>query len=141
MAIFLNSSLSMTWGKFAVAPVAIGHCCGQLVGGVVGGVVAVGALSSLCCIKEFDCVFANIGQGWSVWVRYERGSFPKTCLSLKNSLQQKINIKNAKLIVAPLMMIDPEFASNLFCLKLIIVLNNKHSVTITIIIQNLINCP
>ena len=75
----------MTWGKFAVAPVAIGHCCGQL----VGGVVAVGALGNLCCIKEFDCVFANIGQGWSVWVRYERGSFPKTCLSLKNSLQQK----------------------------------------------------
>ena len=56
----------MTRGKFAVAAVAIGHSCGQLVGGVVCGVVAVGALGNLCGIKEFDCVFANIGQGWSV---------------------------------------------------------------------------
>ena len=63
----------MTRGKFAVAPIAICHCCGQLVGvgggvigGVVGSVVAVGALGNLCGIKEFDCVFANIGQGWSV---------------------------------------------------------------------------
>ena len=69
----------MTGGEFAVAVVAVCHSGGQLVVGVVD-------VSPLGVVKELG-VLANICQGRSVWVGYERGSFSKTCLSLQNSLK------------------------------------------------------